>query len=190
MCLLISLILLKLRCHFTHFTTEKFPPPNSSLGEKPYIYLIYILQASSWKETCPGGRQGLWDESRVTLVTSDLLPTTLCKDLVSLEETRFLQQSLMFKCLHAPALLLFSVTQSCLIFCDPMNCSTPGLPVLTICQSLPKFMFIASVVMLSSHLILWLPLLLLPSIFPSIRDLPALLLVKSSSRYQDGVPSR
>ena len=33
----------------------------------------------------------------------------------------------------------------------------------------PRFMFIASV-MLSSHLILWSPLLLLPSIFPSIRD--------------------
>ena len=40
---------------------------------------------------------------------------------------------------------------------------------LTIFQSLPKFMFIASV-MLSSYLILWYPLLLLPSIFPSIRD--------------------
>ena len=34
--------------------------------------------------------------------------------------------------------------------------------------SLPKFMFIASVLM-SSHLILWFPLLLLPSIFPIIR---------------------
>ena len=40
---------------------------------------------------------------------------------------------------------------------------------LTISQSLPKFMFIA-LVMPSSHLILWSPLLLLPSIFPSIRD--------------------
>ena len=39
---------------------------------------------------------------------------------------------------------------------------------LTISQSLPKFMFIASV-MPSSHLILWCPLLLLPSIFPRIR---------------------
>ena len=35
--------------------------------------------------------------------------------------------------------------------------------------SLPKFMFIATV-MRSSHLILWRPLLLLPSIFCSIRD--------------------
>ena len=40
---------------------------------------------------------------------------------------------------------------------------------LTISQSLPKFMFIASV-MPSSHLILWHPLLLLLSIFPRIGD--------------------
>ena len=40
---------------------------------------------------------------------------------------------------------------------------------LTISWSLPKFMFIASV-MLSSHFILWWYLLLLPSIFPSLRE--------------------
>ena len=40
---------------------------------------------------------------------------------------------------------------------------------LIISQSLPRFMFIASV-MPSSHLTLWHPLLLLPSVFPSIRD--------------------
>ena len=40
---------------------------------------------------------------------------------------------------------------------------------LTISRSLPKFMFIV-LVMPSSHLILWSPLLLLPSIFPSIWD--------------------
>ena len=40
---------------------------------------------------------------------------------------------------------------------------------LTISQSLPKFMSVA-LVMPSSHLILWHPLLLLSSIFPSIRD--------------------
>ena len=39
----------------------------------------------------------------------------------------------------------------------------------TISQTLPKFMFIASV-MPSSHLILWQFLLLLPSVFPSLRD--------------------
>ena len=67
---------------------------------------------------------------------------------------------------HHTLLLLFS-GQSCPTLCDPMDCSTPGHPALTISQSLPKFLFTASV-MPSSHLILW-RLLLLPSIFPSIR---------------------
>ena len=57
----------------------------------------------------------------------------------------------------------------CLTLCDPMDHSTPGLPVSHHLQSLPKFMSIASV-MPSSHLILWHPLLLLPSIFSSIKD--------------------
>ena len=59
-----------------------------------------------------------------------------------------------------------SVTQSCPTLCDPMNCSTPSL--ITNFRSLPKLMSIESV-MPSSHLILCCPLLLLPSIFPSIR---------------------
>ena len=49
-----------------------------------------------------------------------------------------------------------------------MDCSTPGLPVLTNFRSLPKLMSIESM-MPSNHLILCHPLLLLPSIFPSIR---------------------
>ena len=61
-----------------------------------------------------------------------------------------------------------SVSQSCPTLCDPMDCSMPGLSV-PISQSLPKFMSIAPV-MPSSHLMLWCPLFLLPSIFPSIRD--------------------
>ena len=48
-----------------------------------------------------------------------------------------------------------------------MDCSTPGFPVLH-SWSLLKLMSIASV-MPSNHLILCLPLLLLPSVFPSIR---------------------
>ena len=47
-----------------------------------------------------------------------------------------------------------------------MNCSTPGLPVITNSWSLLKLMSIESV-MPSNHLILCYPLL--PSIFPSIR---------------------
>ena len=61
-----------------------------------------------------------------------------------------------------------SVAQSCLILCDPMVCSTPGLPVQhQLSQSLLKLMSIESV-MASSHLILCHPLLLLPSIFPAL----------------------
>ena len=61
-----------------------------------------------------------------------------------------------------------SVTQSCPTFYEPMDCSTPGLPVFTISQNLLKLMSIESV-MPSNLLILCHPLLLLLSIFPSIR---------------------
>ena len=54
------------------------------------------------------------------------------------------------------------------LFFDPMNCSTPGLPVHHQLPSSPKPMSIESV-MPSNHLIFRHPLLLLPSIFPSIR---------------------
>ena len=61
-----------------------------------------------------------------------------------------------------------SVAQSCLTLCDPMNCSTPGLPVH---HQPPEFTQITSIesVMPSSHLILCHPLLLLSPIPPSIR---------------------
>ena len=61
-----------------------------------------------------------------------------------------------------------SVTQLCPTLCDPMDCSTPGSLSFTVSWSLLKLMFIESV-MPSNHLILCHPLLLLPSIFPSIR---------------------
>ena len=60
-----------------------------------------------------------------------------------------------------------SVAQSCPTICDPMNHSTPGLPVHHQLLEPPKRMSIESV-MPSNHLILCRPLLLLPSIFPSI----------------------
>ena len=60
-----------------------------------------------------------------------------------------------------------SVAQSCLTLCNPMDCSTSGLPVHHSSQSLLKLMSIKSL-MPSNHLILC-HLLLLPSVFPSIR---------------------
>ena len=61
-----------------------------------------------------------------------------------------------------------SVAQSCSTLCNPMNCSTPGLPVH---HQLPKFIqtHVHQVGDASSQLILCRPLFLLPSIPPSIR---------------------
>ena len=60
-----------------------------------------------------------------------------------------------------------SVAQSCPTLWDPMNRSTPGLPVH---HHLPEFRLMSmESVMLCSHLILGRPFLLLPPIPPSIR---------------------
>ena len=64
-----------------------------------------------------------------------------------------------------------SVAQLCLTLCDPMNCSTPGLPVH---HQLPEFTQthvhrVSDAIQPSSHLILCRPLVLLPPIPPSIR---------------------
>ena len=69
----------------------------------------------------------------------------------------------------SPLLVQFSsVAQLCLTVCDPMDCSTPGFPVHHQLRSLLKLMSIKTV-MPSNHLILCHPLLLLPSVLPSIR---------------------
>ena len=60
------------------------------------------------------------------------------------------------------------VPQSCLTLCDPMDCSTPAFPCITNSQNLLKLMSI-KLVMPFNHLIFCHLLLLLPSIFPSIR---------------------
>ena len=61
-----------------------------------------------------------------------------------------------------------SVAKSCPAPCDPMNCSTPGFPVLHYLLEFAQthIHWIGDAI---QHLILWRPLLLLPSIFPSIR---------------------
>ena len=70
--------------------------------------------------------------------------------------------------IHMQRWKFISVTQSCPVLFDPMDCSTPGLLSITKSQNLLKLLSIESV-MPSNHLILCCPLLLLPSIFPSIR---------------------
>ena len=74
-----------------------------------------------------------------------------------------------------------SVTQLCLTLCDPMDCSTLDFAALHISWSLLKFMSVESV-MLSNHLVLCRPLLLLPSTFPSIRAFSSKLALASSGQ--------
>ena len=85
------------------------------------------------------------------------------------------QEGFLFVCLFLPlnhlgspkyaSVQFSSVTQSCPTLCDPMNCSTPGLPVH---HQFPELMSL-ELVMPLSHLILCRPLILLPPIPPSIR---------------------
>ena len=74
-----------------------------------------------------------------------------------------LMRVLFYVCCH-------SVDKSCSILCNPMDCSMPCQTSLsfTISQSLLKFMSVELMIPLN-HLILCCPLLLLPSVFPSIR---------------------
>ena len=60
------------------------------------------------------------------------------------------------------------MAQSCPPLCDPIDCSTPGFPVLHHFPDHAQTQ-VHRVRMPSNHLILCCPLLLLPSIFPSIR---------------------
>ena len=61
-----------------------------------------------------------------------------------------------------------SVAQSCLTLCDHMDCSTAGFPVHHQLLGFAQFLSLESM-MPSNHCILCHPLLLPPSIFPSIR---------------------
>ena len=64
--------------------------------------------------------------------------------------------------------LLVVQSLGCVWLCQPMDCNMPGFPAFTISLSLLKLMSTESM-MPFNHLILCLPLLLLPSFFPSIR---------------------
>ena len=76
--------------------------------------------------------------------------------------------------LQSPSAVIFSsvefrsVAQSCPTLCNPLDCSSQAPLSFTISQSLFRLMSIELMV-LFNHFILCCPLLLLPSIFPSIR---------------------
>ena len=62
----------------------------------------------------------------------------------------------------------YSVTQSCPTLCNPLDCSTPGFPVLHYHLEFAQT-YVHESEMPSNQLILCYPLLFLPSVFPSIR---------------------
>ena len=82
------------------------------------------------------------------------------------------QRILYYWCHLGSSCVMFVVVQSpgrVWLFATPWTEARQTSLYLTISWSLPKFMFIA-LVMLSSHLILCCPLFLLPSVFPSTSD--------------------
>ena len=70
--------------------------------------------------------------------------------------------------MRALEILCCSVAKLCQTLCDPWTAAQQASLSFTLSQSLLRFMSIESV-MPSNHLIFCCPLLLLPSIFPSIR---------------------
>ena len=73
-------------------------------------------------------------------------------------------------CYSVPKLygLFRTVPKLCLTLCDPMACRMPDFSVFIISWSLLRIMYIESM-MLSHHLVLCHPILLLTSVSPSIR---------------------
>ena len=104
----------------------------------------------------------------------DVIVWITCSDLLSFKNFRLfvffllnVMSSLYILDANYISVQFSSVSQWCPSLCNPMNRSTPGLPIIN-SWSPPKSMSIESV-MPSNHLILCRPLLLLPSIFPSIK---------------------
>ena len=154
----------------------KVKEKSEKTGLKLNIQKTKIMASSlitSWQQMGKQRKQSQtfsWAPKSLETVTA----TMKLKDTCSLEERhkprlcikkhRFLVQ-FAYKGPHSQFSL---VAQSCPTLCDPMNCSTTSLPVHHQLWSLLKLMSIESV-MPSNHLILCHPLLLLSSIFLSIR---------------------
>ena len=81
------------------------------------------------------------------------------------QDSMVLTQKQKYKAMEKDRVQFSSVTQSCLTLCNRMDCSTPGLPVH---HQLPEFNQ-THVHWVGDAILSCRPLLLLPSIFPSIR---------------------
>jgi len=90
--------------------------------------------------------------------------------LASLRELNKVEKNDIVQCLvhYEYSVQFSSVTQSFPTLCDPLDCTLQASLSITNSRNLLRLMFIESV-MPFNHLILYCPLLFLPSIFPSIR---------------------
>ena len=80
---------------------------------------------------------------------------------------RVIQPDLYF--IKTPLTIVVVQLLSCVQLCDPMDCSTPGFPVLCHLLELTQTHIHWVCDAKSNHLVLCCPLFLLPSVFPSIR---------------------
>ena len=125
-----------------------------------FLWIKALLENVLWnKKNAIGVQKNTdWDKAVGLFITHMLISYVPC----------------IFKCLiyisYINKYQFSSVTQLCPTLCNPINHSTPGLPVHHQLPELPKLMSV-ELVMPSSHLILCRPLLLLPPVPPSIRVL-------------------
>ena len=113
---------------------------------------------------------GLFPKSPHQLASASLLRNSHVDTHSSISHDKFTQ--LLGRIYGIKHVIQFSsVTQSCPALCDPMDCSTPGLPVHSNSWSLLKLTCIESV-MPSNHLILCCPFSSCPQSFPASGSFP------------------
>ena len=120
---------------------------------------VFLPRESPWTER-PGGLQSMGPKESDTTERLSITHTALNYSLSR-------NPRKMCLILTSAGCCCCSVTESCLILCDPMECSQAS-PSFTISWSLLNYIPI-ELVMSPSYLVLCLPLLLLPSVFPRIR---------------------
>ena len=116
----------------------------------PYSYLENSMDRGAWRDIVPGveGLRHDWAHAHTEIHRLESQPPT-------------------WPCLEPFGCCCLSVTKLCPNLYDPMDCSVPGSSLLAYLLESLRFISI-ELVMLSNNLILCCPLLLLPSVFPSI----------------------
>ena len=137
---------------------------NCSLKHILNIFILYAVSDNSkiWSLCVPCANsyplyQAAWAFYNLRL-WNPVFSCFICKYLWDLGWNLFFLKACFYfwKCLRIIPICCFSVTNWRPIFCDPMNCSTPGSSVLHHLLEFAPFMSIESV-MPSNHLILCLP---------------------------------